>query len=88
VVERASSILSRLTRHEAPIRSSADEAPEPLAPPADPGAEEAASILRDLDADSVSPRAALEILYRLRSAVGSPVRANGERPGARHLASE
>ncbi len=62
VVERAGSILTRLSRHEAPAVAEEPQQPPPLL---DPGAEEAARALRDLDPDSISAREALALLYRL-----------------------
>ncbi len=68
VVERAGGILTRISRHEAPARAAETE-PMPEPGSLDPGAEEAATILRDLDPDSVSAREALALLYRLAAAV-------------------
>jgi DNA mismatch repair protein MutS len=61
VVSRARARLAELTARHAGLTDSG-QAPLPLAPPVSP----ALQLLRSIDPDTLTPRAALELVYRLR----------------------
>jgi DNA mismatch repair protein MutS len=61
VVSRARARLAELTSRHAG-QAEAGQAPLPLAPPPP----RALQLLRGIDPDTLSPRAALELVYRLR----------------------